>query len=42
MRDWNVQAELDELRQQGLWRELRVPDGHLIKFVQRLSRALWL
>ncbi len=32
MRDWNVQAELDELRQQGLWRELRVPDGRLINF----------
>lgn len=27
MRDWNLQAELDDLRAHGLWRELRVLDA---------------
>ena len=39
-RDWNLQTELDDLRAQGLWRELRVLDEAEGPLVRREGRAL--
>jgi 7-keto-8-aminopelargonate synthetase-like enzyme len=39
-RDWNLQTELEDLRAQGLWRELRVLDEAEGPLVQREGRAL--
>jgi len=39
-RDWNLQTELDDLRAQGLWRELRVLDEADGPLVQREGRSL--
>ena len=40
MRDWNLQPELDELRAQGLWRELRPLDEVEGAVVRRDGREL--
>ena len=40
MRDWNLQRELDDLRAQGLWRELRPLDEVEGVVVRRDGREL--
>ncbi|MBL9132728.1 MAG: 8-amino-7-oxononanoate synthase [Verrucomicrobiaceae bacterium] len=40
MRDWNIAAELDDLRAQGLWRELRVMEEAQGCHVRLAGRAL--